>query len=311
MKVWPLRGGREELRIGWKELWLMEQLWESLGPCSGELQYEDCQQRSSVSVTEPNRSVHLMCCQSTDIGLWWRKAQSLLEGALSSVVQSWPTVCNPMDHSTPGLPVHHQLPELAQIHVHRVGDAIQQSHPLSSPSPPAFNLSRYQGLYQWVSSLHQGPKYWSFSFSISPFNEYSGLISFMIAWFDLLAVQGTLKSFLEHHSSKVSILQNSAFCMVQLSHPYITTGKTIALTRRTFVGKVMSLFFNMLSSLVIAFLPRSKVPYIESNKENRQFRLKSQELPYGFQGRVFFFFWTVLSLCCSSWVLCCCMWAFL
>ena len=102
------------------------------------------------------------------------------------------------------------------------------------------------------------PKYWSFSFSISPSNEYSGLISFRIDWFNLLAVQGTLKSLLQHHSSKASILRCLAFFMVQLSHPYMTTGKTIALTRWTLVGKVMSLFFNMLSRLVTAFLPRSK-----------------------------------------------------
>ena len=101
-------------------------------------------------------------------------------------------------------------------------------------------------------------KYWSFSFSISPSNEYSGLISFRIDWFDLLAVQGTLKGLLQHHSSKASILWHSVFFMVQLSHPYMTTGKTIVLTRWTFVGKVMSLLFNMLSRLVIAFLPRSK-----------------------------------------------------
>ena len=102
------------------------------------------------------------------------------------------------------------------------------------------------------------PKYWSFSFSISPSNEHSGLISFRTDWFDLLAVQGTVKSLLQHHSSKASTLQRSAFCMVQLSHPYMTTGKTIALTRRTFIGKVTSLLFNMLSRLVRAFLPRSK-----------------------------------------------------
>ena len=104
----------------------------------------------------------------------------------------------------------------------------------------------------------RGPKYWSFSFSISPSNEYSGLISFRMDWLDLLAVQGTLKSLLQHHSSKASILWRSALFMVQLSHPYMTTGKTIALTRQTLVGKVMSLLFNMLSRLVIAFLPRSK-----------------------------------------------------
>ena len=109
------------------------------------------------------------------------------------------------------------------------------------------------------SVLHiSWPKHWSFSFSISPSNEYSGLISFRMDWLDLLAVQGTLKSLLQHHSSKASILGRSAFITVQLSHPYMTTGKTIALTRQTFVGKVMSLLFNMLSSLVIAFLPRSK-----------------------------------------------------
>ena len=109
------------------------------------------------------------------------------------------------------------------------------------------------------SVLHiRWPKYWSFSFSISPFNEYSGLISFRMDWLDLLAVQGTLKNLLQHHSSKASILQHSAFFIVQLSHPYMTTGKTIALTRQIFIGKVMSLLFNMLSRLVIAFLPRSK-----------------------------------------------------
>ena len=109
------------------------------------------------------------------------------------------------------------------------------------------------------SAVHiMWPKYWSFSFNISPSSEYSGLISFKIDWFDLLAVQGTLKSLLQHHSSKASLLQGLAFFMVHLSHPYMTTGKAIALTRRTFVGKVMSLLFNMLSSLVIAFLPRSK-----------------------------------------------------
>ena len=168
------------------------------------------------------------------------------------------TLCDPMDCSTPGLPVHHQLLELAQSHVHRVGDAIQPSHPLPSPFSPAFSISQHWGLFQWVSSSHQVAKYWSFSFSISPSNEYSGFISFRMDWFDLLAVQETLKSLLQHHSSKASILRRSAFFTVQLSHPYVTSGKTIALTRWTFVGKVMSLLFNMLSRLVIAFLPSSK-----------------------------------------------------
>ena len=149
---------------------------------------------------------------------------------LSSVAQLCLTLCNPMDCSTPGLPVHHQLLEFTQTHVHRVSDAIQPSHPLLSPSPPTCNLSQHQGLFQGVSSSQQVPEDWSFSFNISPFNEYSGLIFFRSDWFDLLAVQGTLKSLPQHHSSKASILQPSAFFMVQLSHPYMTTGKTIALT---------------------------------------------------------------------------------
>ena len=166
-----------------------------------------------------------------------------------------------MDCSTPGLPVHHQLPEPAQTHVHPVSDAIQPSHPLLSPSP-AFNLSLYQGLFKWVSSSRQVAKYWSFSFSISPSNEYSGLKSFRIDWLDLLAVQGTLKSLLQHYSSKASILQCSAFFIVQLSRLYMTTGKTITFTRWTFVGKVMSLLFNMLSRFVVAFLSRSKCLFV-------------------------------------------------
>ena len=158
----------------------------------------------------------------------------------------------------PGFPVHHQLLELAQTHVHQVGDAIQPSHPLLSPSSFAFNLSQHQ-VFSSESVLHiRWPKYWSFSFSISPSNEYSGLISFRMDWLDLLAVQGTLKSLLQHHSSKASILRCSAFFIVQLSYPHMTTGKTVALTTWTFVGKVMSLLFNMLSRLVRAFHPRSK-----------------------------------------------------
>ena len=163
-----------------------------------------------------------------------------------------------MNCSTPGLPVHHQLPEFTQTHVHRVGDAIQPSHPLSSPSPPAPNPSQHQGLFHKSTLRMRWPKYWSFSFSISPSNEHPGLISFRMDWLDLLAVQGTLKSLLQHHSSKASIFQLSAFFTVQLSHPYMTTGKTTALTRWTFVGKVMFLLFNMLSRLSTPFLPRSK-----------------------------------------------------
>ena len=164
-----------------------------------------------------------------------------------------------MNRSTPGLPVHHQLPEFTQTHIHRVSDAIQPSHPLSSPSPPAPNPSQHQSLFQWVNSSHEVAKvYWSFSFSIISSKEIPGLISFRMDWLDLLAVQGTLKSLLQHHTSKASILRHSAFFTVQLSHPYMTTGKTIALTRWSFVGKVMSLLLNMLSRLVITFLPRSK-----------------------------------------------------
>ena len=147
-----------------------------------------------------------------------------------------------MDCSTPGLPVHHQLPELAQTHVHRVGDAIQSSH-LCHPLlllPSIFPSIR---VFSHESVLCiRWPKYWSFSFSIIPSNDYSGLISFMTDWFYLLAVQRTLKSLLQHHSSKASVPRHSVFFMVQLSHPYITTGKTIALTTWTFVGKVMYLF---------------------------------------------------------------------
>ena len=158
----------------------------------------------------------------------------------------------------PDFTVHHQFLELDQSHVHPVGDAIQPSHPLSSllllplifPSIRVFSNESVPHI-RW-------PEDWSFSFSISPSNEYSGLISFRMDWLDLLAVQGTLKSLLQHHSSKVSILWHSAFFIVQFSHPYMTPGKIIALTRRTFVGKIMSLLFNILSKLVIAFLPRSK-----------------------------------------------------
>ena len=165
--------------------------------------------------------------------------------------------CDPMNHSTPGLPVYHQLQESTQIDGHQL-NAIEPSYPLSSPSPPALNLCSSRA-FSNQSALHiRWPKYWRFSFNISPTNEYPGLISFRMDWLDLLAVQGTLKSLLQHHSSKASILQHSAFFTVQFSYPYMTTGKTITLTRRTLVGKVMSLFLNMRSRLVITFLPRSK-----------------------------------------------------
>ena len=163
-----------------------------------------------------------------------------------------------MDCSTPGLPVHHQLPEFTQTHV--VESVMPSNHlilccPFLHPSSifPSIRVFSNESVLRirW-------PKYWSFSFNISPSNEYSELISFRMDLLDLLVVQGTLKSLLQHHSSKASILQLSVFFIVQLSHPYITTGKTIGLTKWTVVGKITSLLFNMLSSLVITFLPRSK-----------------------------------------------------
>ena len=165
-----------------------------------------------------------------------------------------------MDCSTPGLPVHHQLPDLAQTHVHWV----QWCHPTISSSVVPFSscLQSFpaSGSFNESALRIRWPKYWSFSFNISPSSEYSGMISFRMDWLDLLAVllAGTLKSLLQHHSSKASILRYSAFFMVHLSHPYMTTGKIIALTRWAFVGKIMSLLFNMLSRLVKGFLPGSK-----------------------------------------------------
>ena len=188
----------------------------------------------------------------------------------SSVALSYPTLCDPKDCSTPALPVHHQLLELAQTHDHWVSEAFQPSHPLSSPSPPAFNLSQIRVFSKESVLCTRWPRYWSFSFSFCPANEYSGLISFRMDWLDNLSVQGTLKSLLQHHSSKASILQGSAFFIVQLSHPYMTTGKTVALTRWAFVSKVMSLLFNVLSRLVIAFLPRNKCLLIYGHSHHLQ-----------------------------------------
>ena len=160
----------------------------------------------------PNERIKICCC--------------------CSVAQSCPTLWDPMDCSMPAFPMLHYLPEFAQSHVLWASGAIQPSCPLLSPSPPALNLSQHQGLFQRVISSHQWPKYWSFNFLISPSNEYSGLISFRTDWFDLLEVQGTLKSLLQHHNSKASILQCSAFFIVQLSDLYMTTGKTIALSAK-------------------------------------------------------------------------------
>ena len=170
-----------------------------------------------------------------------------------------------MNCSTPGLPVHHQLLEFTQTHVHRVGDAIQPSHPLSSPSPLAPNPSQHQSLFQWVNSSHEVAKVLEFQLQHQSFQWTPRTDLLRMDWLDLLAVQGTLKSLLQHHSSKAS-----AFFTVHLSHPYITTGKTIALTRLTFVGKVISLLLTMLSRLVITFLPRSKcllILWLQSSSE--------------------------------------------
>ena len=142
--------------------------------------------------------------------IWWMFQ-------FSSVTQSCPTLCDPMNHSMPGLPVHHQLLEFTQTHVHWV--AVQPSHPLSSPSPPAFNLSQHQGLFKWVSSSHQVAKVLEFQLQHQSFQWTLRLISFRMDWLDLRAVQGTLKSLLQHHSSQASILQRSAFFTVQISHP--------------------------------------------------------------------------------------------
>ena len=201
-----------------------------------------------------------------------------------------------MNCNTPGLPVHHQLPGFTQTHVWWVGDVIQPSHPLSSLSPPALNLSQHQGLFQWVFFLHRWPKYWNFSFNISPCNEHPGLISFRMDWLDLLAVQGTLKCLLQYHSSKASILWCTTFFIVQLSHLYMTIGRIIALTRWTFVGKVTSLPFNMLSKLV--FSKFSNFSY----KEKASFFLSF--FNFYFIYFILFFNFTILYWFChiSKWI---------
>ena len=174
----------------------------------------------------------------------------------TSVTQSCPTLCDPMDSAA-----HQASLSITNSWSFMSIESVMPSnhlivyHPLLLP-PSIFPSIRV--LTNESALCIRWPKCWSFSFNISPTNEYSGLISFRMDWLDLLAVQGTLKSLLQHHSSKASILRCSAFFILQLSHSYMTTGKTIALTRRTFVGKVMSLLLNMLSRLVITFLPRSK-----------------------------------------------------
>ena len=162
----------------------------------------------------------------------------------------------------PDFPVHHQLPELAQTHMSIMLVMPSNHLILCCPSPILSSIFPSTRIFSNESVLCiRWPKYWNFGFSIRTSNEYSGLISFGINWFDLFAVQGTLKSLLQHHSSKASLLQRSAFFMVQLSHPYVTTRKTIAVIRWTFVGKVMSLLFNMLSRFVIAYFPKKQVSF--------------------------------------------------
>ena len=190
------------------------------------------------------------------MGVKWQKTSWNLQ--FNSVAQLCPTLCNPMNCSTPGLPVHHQL--RSSLRLTSIESVMPSSHLilcrpllLLPRIPPSIRVFSNESALRM-----RWPKYWSFSFSIIPSKEIPELISFRMDWLDLLVVQGTLKSLLQHHSSKASILQCSAFLRGQLSHPYMTTGKTIALTRWTFVGKVMSLLFNTLSRLVITFLPRSK-----------------------------------------------------
>ena len=192
---------------------------------------------------------------STTQPSFWSRSQIhiwLLGHQFSSVAESCPTFCDSMSHTMPGLPVHQQLLEFTQTHVHQVSDSIQPSHPLSSPSSPGPIPPSIRVFYNESTLRMRWPRYWSLGFKISPSSEHPGLISFRMDWLDLLAVQGAITSLLQYHSSKASILWHSAFFTVQLSHPYKTTGKIIALTRRTFAGKARSLILNMVSRLVIS-----------------------------------------------------------
>ena len=203
------------------------------------------------------KSTGLGCCSHSQGQILPKISQPFLSIQFSSVAQSCPTLCDPMNHSQASLPMTNSRssPKLMSIELVKPSSHLILCRPLLllPPIPPSIRV------FSNESILHmRWPKYWNFSLSIRPSNEHPGLISFRMDWLDLLAVQGILKSLLQHHSSKASILQLSAFFTVQLSHPYMTTGKTIVLTRRTFVGKVISLLLNMLSRLVITFLPRSK-----------------------------------------------------
>ena len=209
--------------------------------------------------------IHRVPCEQRNIlfftALNWEYHCASIIYQFSSVTQSSLTLCDPMNCSTPGLPVHHQLLEFTQTSIESVmpSSHLILCHPLLllPPISPSIRVFPNESTFciRW-------PKDWSFSFNISPSKEHPGLISFRMDWLDLLAVQGTLKSLLQHHSSKASILRCSAFYTVQLSHPYMTTGKTIALTRRTFVGKIMSLLLNMLSSILLCKLQPSILSWL-------------------------------------------------
>ena len=197
----------------------------------------------------------------------------------SSVTQSYPTLCDLMDCSTPGLPVHHQLPEFGQLM--SIDSVMPSSHVILCYAllllPSIFSTIR---VFSNESPFCiRWPKYWSFSLNISPSNEHSGLISFRMDWLDLLALQGTLKSLLQYHSSKTSILWHSAFFIIQLSYQYMTTAKIIGLTRWIFVGKVMSLLFNMLSMLVIAFWLQSPSVVILESPKIKSLTVSIKEIP--------------------------------
>ena len=195
-----------------------------------------------------------------DRGAWWTRVHGIIKSQFSSVqllsrVQLFAAPWTAARQASLSITNSRSLPKLMFIELVMPSNHFILCHPLLLPSSvfPSIRVFSNESVL-----LIRWPKYWSFSFSISPSNEYSGLISFRVDWLDLLTVQGTFKSFLQHHNSKASILQHSAFFLVQLSHPYTTTGKTIALTKWTFASKAMSLFFNMLSRLVITFLPKSK-----------------------------------------------------
>ena len=208
--------------------------------------------QSAFSLYVFTYSGYFISVESCNVCAW------LLSIQFTSIAQSCPTLCGPTDCSTASFPVRHQLPELTQTHVHRVGDTIQPSRPLSPPSPPAFNLSHHQGFFLMSQPFASGGQSFgaSASASVLPMNIQDWFPSGLTGWISLQS-KGLSRVF-QHHSLKASILRHSVFFIVQLSHPCMTTGKTIALTRLTFVGKVTSLLFNMLSRLVITFLPRRK-----------------------------------------------------